>query len=631
MPKFKSLLVDSSDEDESPEPKFLTQQKKFKKRKKVWDDSSDDGDDSLDGGTSQLCDQSLVENSAGFCLDSVGEGNFGLVCAGDRGSSLRSEPCWEEKEESGLNVESIDGGNKRNCITSEEEFNCEHPRIARPRMSEPSGVESQHHPLNHESFQERNESKRATPPSACWLNRQTLLRQSSRALSQNMESSAANLASRTASDDVKTADSRSHRTIDMSSSSPLASYKPSAIMRPSPRYAQAVELQSPPSNRLKTVDVTASKRGKNCGEDVVIESDSDWTDSEGASQHHRLTVPVAEWWKPPEDTSAEHEVETSPGASISGPISWSDDDDGVPLSTEDWILIGQHPDLYGWLESRHFIGSASAALAAGNPLCTGNNLADACRSAAQEGRLSVLRWLSRHLNFNSRYIFRSYYSDHASNHSVVFEAARNGHVELLHWLARTFGGGDLTMHNDSAGEYGRGGAQGRQMLLQAVREHTLMSTNEGGGFFPLLMAAWNGHLHVVRWLFVHGAEPSDVCDLGRTPLFYARTQGHFNVVRWLLLNGGASGSLRARSDQSFDGPFVDDALVRSGFYEDLDSGGADDSAVVRSLMFIQPKWLFLLRILMLAQYIPLIVHYIAATCCALSGWSSRSYLPRRSY
>jgi len=605
MPKFKSLLVDSSDEDEPPEPNGSSLHKNLKKRKKVWEDSSDDEVDFPADRTVQLLQPSNILPSSGFCLNSDGGGS-GWVCARGRGSSLRKKPIGKEKEEHIVSVELSEENDESDESVSGGKDVLEHQRRTGPCTNGSSIMESQYQYTRPESPQERNEVDRTSPTDikseSCWLERRAPLSQSSCSLRLKLGRGEASLASCTALREGKTSHSQP---IDSPDTSPLASYKPSAIPMPPPQYEQAAGLQSPPSNRLKTAIVTASKR-RACNHDVwstenLLHSDvyseedadgdsdsnidSDETKFQDSSQTRCPVVPVAEWWVPPKElATTERQVETS----STGAISWPDEADGSPLPTEEWIMKGQRPDLYGWLESRGFVDSAPTALSAGSPPCTDKKLANACMTAAQEGRLSVLRWLSRLPNFDSLSLFRNNCSEFAPNQSIVFEAARNGHIEVLRWLARTLGGGDLTTHiNKPSVDYGRGGAQGRKMLLQAERERTWVSTNEGGGFFPLLMAAWNGHLPVVRWLFVHGATLSDVCFLGRTPIFYARTQGHFDVVRWLLLNGGASKCLRTRNDRSSDSPYVDDALVRSGFYEDIDSGGADDSAVVSFVMCIQ--------------------------------------------
>lgn len=59
-----------------------------------------------------------------------------------------------------------------------------------------------------------------------------------------------------------------------------------------------------------------------------------------------------------------------------------------------------------------------------------------------------------------------------------------------------------------------------------------------GGFTPLLAAAKNGHLEVVKYLVEHGAD-IDKSDNNRrkTPLLAAAFEGHFEIVKYLVDKG----------------------------------------------------------------------------------------------
>ena len=57
----------------------------------------------------------------------------------------------------------------------------------------------------------------------------------------------------------------------------------------------------------------------------------------------------------------------------------------------------------------------------------------------------------------------------------------------------------------------------------------------------LLLAAWNGHLEVVRWLVWEGGSSVEERDNhGGTALLWAAANGHLEVVRWLVQEGGSS-------------------------------------------------------------------------------------------
>ena len=68
-------------------------------------------------------------------------------------------------------------------------------------------------------------------------------------------------------------------------------------------------------------------------------------------------------------------------------------------------------------------------------------------------------------------------------------------------------------------------------------------------YYPMMLAAMGGKLHVCKWLYDHGAH-TDIGGVARTrmgnmlsPLFYAcRSFGehHMNVGKWLIFKGGTS-------------------------------------------------------------------------------------------
>ena len=54
------------------------------------------------------------------------------------------------------------------------------------------------------------------------------------------------------------------------------------------------------------------------------------------------------------------------------------------------------------------------------------------------------------------------------------------------------------------------------------------------GVTPLIMAAQNGHIEVVRFLEAQGAKVDTPANDGCTPLYFAAQNGHLEVVRFLV-------------------------------------------------------------------------------------------------
>lgn len=678
MPKFKkSSFLDSSDEDEPPTPEPPPQQESPKKRKKFWDDSSDEEEAPLAKSSAEPLHSGDVASQ----LLTVGASQF-VVAEPSANSRLGPDGSGDEVE--GAGAANSSHGSAVNADGDDKAFDSQrNPQQQNLDLGsdeeEPYVGEAQQQILDlgsdeedeEEAEEDEGEVEEVSPPgtsSEGWLARRASAPTPSAllGLSAEMTLPVDDSSSDEASGEVDSKNAAwrcvqcgcatnpdGSRACGACGSSRLASEKPPPMPTMPPPRIWAAPLQQLPSNRLKSAKAVAParrarshrdwdpddlQRGDEYSQEDESSSDDERTgnDSAAGPQVHlprRVVVPVAEWWVPPDECADGRVAKVAAGEEALAMVSWTEEEDGTPLSTEEWILKGRSPDLFGWLESHKFADSTPAALyaapqgGAGLPPCAGKELASACTLAAQEGRLSVLRWLSRLPNFDPQHLFRGDNDSLAPVRSVVFAAARSGHVEVLRWLARCFGGGDLTVkHKDgSSDEYGRGGAQGRRLLLRAVRERTLVSTGEGGGFNPLLMAAWNGHLKAARWLFVHGADPAGACDLGRTPLFYARTQGHFGVVRWLLLNGGASTCLRARAGQGDERPHIDDALVRSGLYENLGYRGPDDHAVVSLDEHCQARDQRLS-----SQSITATTH-MRIKRCAPSGRTSGGHLPRGSH
>eukprot|EP00808_Paulinella_micropora_P016058 g83022.t1 len=76
----------------------------------------------------------------------------------------------------------------------------------------------------------------------------------------------------------------------------------------------------------------------------------------------------------------------------------------------------------------------------------------------------------------------------------------------------------------------------RRLLLQGAAVDQRCA-----GATPLYMAAQNGHLNVVKWLFWEGrASVSTTNRYGNSPLYIAARNGHADIVRWLAQEGRAA-------------------------------------------------------------------------------------------
>ncbi|KAF1334404.1 Tkl protein kinase, partial [Globisporangium splendens] len=69
----------------------------------------------------------------------------------------------------------------------------------------------------------------------------------------------------------------------------------------------------------------------------------------------------------------------------------------------------------------------------------------------------------------------------------------------------------------------------------AKTEATFVNFANGCGRTPLFLAAWNGHVEIVRALVARGASVNATCIEGETPLFRAAERGHVAVVNALIV------------------------------------------------------------------------------------------------
>ena len=75
--------------------------------------------------------------------------------------------------------------------------------------------------------------------------------------------------------------------------------------------------------------------------------------------------------------------------------------------------------------------------------------------------------------------------------------------------------------------------------VQVLVEQRADKEKTGGsfGYTPLIIASYNGHLDVVRYLVEQGADIEKAVDYGDTPLIWASAEGPLEVVRYLLEQG----------------------------------------------------------------------------------------------
>ena len=82
-----------------------------------------------------------------------------------------------------------------------------------------------------------------------------------------------------------------------------------------------------------------------------------------------------------------------------------------------------------------------------------------------------------------------------------------------------------------------------------------------GGWFPMYIAAANGHLEIVQFLYHDGGAQDDIRRLdkcGNSALHVALWNGHFHVAQWLILN-------EVLSARNYYG-VIDDTIMRNNLY-----------------------------------------------------------------
>ncbi len=71
------------------------------------------------------------------------------------------------------------------------------------------------------------------------------------------------------------------------------------------------------------------------------------------------------------------------------------------------------------------------------------------------------------------------------------------------------------------------------MLLEAGADINAKTTWD---YTPLSLAAYDGHIEVVRYLLAQGADPSIATRNGVKPWRRAQKRGHWKIVKLLWLN-----------------------------------------------------------------------------------------------
>ena len=90
-----------------------------------------------------------------------------------------------------------------------------------------------------------------------------------------------------------------------------------------------------------------------------------------------------------------------------------------------------------------------------------------------------------------------------------------------------------------------------------------IDARDGHGQTALMLAASEGHGHVVDWLVERGAAPDFAAKYGLTALMLAVLRGHVDIVR-TLTDAGANVSLRGKGAPGFAGKTALDLAIALG-------------------------------------------------------------------
>jgi hypothetical protein len=84
--------------------------------------------------------------------------------------------------------------------------------------------------------------------------------------------------------------------------------------------------------------------------------------------------------------------------------------------------------------------------------------------------------------------------------------------------------------------------------LLSIRNITVNVKDDRKGWTPLHLAAYNGHVEIIRLLLLNGAEVNAKNNRGRTPLYCAALNGHIDILHLLVENGA---DLEAQDDDGW--------------------------------------------------------------------------------